>query len=92
MNRVHIIRVKETDEMSNKTEFTVTGEQKIHCDSCEQRIARALRRLPGVFGVEASADSQRVVVEFDAERLGDEELRERLDLLGYEVSDEGGAA
>lgn len=75
--------------VATKTEFTVTGEQTIHCDSCEQRIARALRRLPGVLGVEAGADSQRVAVEFDAERVGDEELRERLDLLGYEV--EGGA-
>lgn len=76
--------------MANKTEFTVTGEQRIHCEGCEQRIDRALKRLPGVLGVEADASSQRMVVEFDAGRVGDEELRERLDLLGYEV--EGGAA
>jgi Cu+-exporting ATPase len=76
--------------MATKTEFTVTGEQTIHCESCEQRITRALRRLPGMLGVEASADSQRVVVEFDAGRVGDGELRERLELLGYEV--EGGAS
>jgi Cu+-exporting ATPase len=76
--------------MATKTEFTVTGEQTIHCESCEQRITRALRRLPGMRGVEASADSQRVVVEFDAGRVGDGELRERLELLGYEV--EGGAS
>ncbi|MGH3088930.1 MAG: heavy-metal-associated domain-containing protein [Rubrobacteraceae bacterium] len=76
--------------MATKTEFTVTGGQRIHCDSCERRIDRALKRLPGVLGVEASADSQRVVVEFDADRVGSGELRERLDLLGYEV--EGGAA
>ncbi len=78
--------------MVNTTEFTVTGEQKIHCEGCEQRIGRALKRLPGVERVEASADSQRVVVEFDPERLGDEELRDRLDLLGYEVTDGTGAA
>jgi copper chaperone len=78
--------------MVNTTEFTVTGEQKIHCEGCEQRIGRALKRLPGVERVEANADSQRVVVEFDPERVGDEELRERLDLLGYEVTDGTGAA
>jgi copper chaperone len=79
-------------EVANAIEFTVTGEQEIHCEGCEQRIGRALRRLPGVLGVEASAQSQRIVVEMDPELVGLEEVRERLDLLGYEVKDEGGAA
>ena len=78
--------------MTQTAQFTVTGEQTIHCEGCEQRIGRGLKRLPGVESVEASADSQRVVVEFDPERVGDEELRERLDLLGYEVTDGTGAA
>ena len=78
--------------MASTTNFTVTGDQKIYCEGCEQRLGRALKRLPGVFRVEAYADSQRVVVEFDSGRVGDEELRERLYLLGYEVTDERGAA
>jgi copper chaperone len=77
--------------MANTTEFTVTGEQKIHCEGCERRIDRALRRLPGILGVEASAESQRVVVEMDPEWVSSEEVRERLDLLGYRVT-EGGTA
>jgi copper chaperone CopZ len=77
--------------MTRTTTFTVTGEQKIHCEGCEQRIDRALRRLPGVGSVEASAESQRVVVETDPDRVGPEQVRERLDLLGYEVTG-GGAA
>lgn len=77
--------------MANTTEFTVTGEQKIHCEGCERRIDRALRRLPGVLGVEASAERQRVVVEMDPDRVSPEEVRERLDLLGYRVTG-GGAA
>ncbi len=73
--------------MANTAEFIVTGEQKIHCEGCEQRIGRALKRLPGVGGVEASAQSQRIIVEMmDPERVGPEQVRERLDLLGYEVS------
>lgn len=78
--------------MASTANFTVTGDQKIHCEGCEQRLGRALKRLPGVSRVEAGADSQRVVVEFDPGRVGDEELRERLYLLGYEVTDERGAA
>jgi copper chaperone len=77
--------------MVNTTEFVVTGEQKIHCEGCEQRIDRALRRLPGVLGVEASSQSQRVLVEMDPERVGPEEVRDRLDLLGYEVTGAGRA-
>ncbi|MDP9440157.1 MAG: heavy-metal-associated domain-containing protein [Actinomycetota bacterium] len=76
--------------MTRTTTFTVTGEQKMHCEGCEQRIDRALRRLPGVRDVEASAESQRVIVEMDPEQVGPEQVRERLDLLGYEVT--GGAS
>lgn len=77
--------------MINTIDFTVTGEQKIHCEGCEQRIDRALRRLPGVQDVEASAETQRVAVTLDPDRIGPEQVRERLDLLGYRVT-EGGAA
>lgn len=78
--------------MTTRASFNVMGEQKIHCEGCEQRIDRALKRLPGVLNVEASADSQRVFVKFDADRVGDEELRKRLDLLGYQVESGGGVA
>ncbi len=77
--------------MADTAEFVVTGEQKIHCEGCEQRIGRALRRLSGVRSVEASAESQRVVVEMDPEQIGPEQVRERLDLLGYGVTGGGGA-
>jgi copper chaperone len=82
---------KEIHTMANTAEFIVTGEQKIHCEGCEQRIDRALRRLPGVLGVDASAQSQRILVEADPEKVSPEEVRERLDLLGYEVTGAGGA-
>lgn len=77
--------------MANTTEFTVTGERKIHCEGCEQQINRALRRLSGVEEVRASADDQRVEVTLDPERVEEEQVRERLELLGYEVTG-GGAA
>ena len=34
--------------MARTLEFTVTGEQKIHCARCEERIGNVLRRLPGI--------------------------------------------
>jgi copper chaperone CopZ len=77
--------------MTRTAEFTVTGDQKIHCEGCEQRIDRALRRLSGVHSVEASAESQRIVVEVDPAQVDTDQVRERLDLLGYEVTGGGSA-
>ena len=77
--------------MTSMAGFRVTGEQKIHCEGCEQRIDRALRRLAGVQDVEASAQSQRVIVEMDLEQVSPGQVRERLEMLGYEVNGGGGA-
>jgi len=72
--------------MMDTVELMVTGEQKIHCGGCEQRIANALRRLGGVQHVRASADTQRVVVAVDTAQIAPGELRARLAALGYEVA------
>jgi copper chaperone CopZ len=74
--------------MTTMMDFTVTGEQDIHCEGCEQRITRALKRLDGVETVEASAQNQHISVETDPEQTGSGQLRDRLDLLGYDVTDD----
>lgn len=71
--------------MADTIEYTVIGEDKLHCEGCEQRVGRALKRLDGVREVEANHRSQRIEVEYDPGQVGEEEIRERLDLLGYEV-------
>jgi copper chaperone CopZ len=68
--------------------FSVVGDQQIHCDGCEQRISRALDRVAGVKTVDASAQRQRLVIETDPTQTSPEQLCERLDLLGYDVTDE----
>jgi copper chaperone CopZ len=73
-------------------DFVVSGEQKIHCEGCEQRIGNALRRLSGVEDVRASAKSQRVEVKLDPDQVDPEEVRDRLEQLGYEVTPQKGAA
>lgn len=73
---------------TNTMNFTVTGEQEIHCEGCEQRISRALKRLDGVMTVNASAQSQRIVIKTNPTQIDPDQLRERLDLLGYEVTNE----
>lgn len=75
-----------TERMTQTVELTVTGEQKIHCARCEQRIANALRGLSGVQDVRASADTQRVVVAIDAGQIAPGDLRAKLAELGYDVA------
>jgi copper chaperone CopZ len=72
--------------MSRAVEFTVTGEQRIHCAGCEERIRRALRRLPGIQEVQASADTQQVVVTLDPGRVTPDQVQAKLEQLGYQVA------
>ncbi len=74
--------------MGRTVDFTVTGEEKIHCAGCEQRIANALRRLPGIQDVQANAQSQRVVVKLDPAQISPEQVRTKLKQLGYQVAPE----
>ncbi len=67
-------------------EFQVFGDEKIHCSGCETRIGFALRRLPGVRDARASAATQRIAVTIDPEQVSPEQVRARLQELGYEVA------
>jgi len=67
-------------------QFEVVGEEKIHCEGCEARIANALRRLPGVAEVQASAETQQVRVTIDPARTSQDEVRARLAQIGYRTA------
>ncbi len=71
--------------MARTLNFIVTGEQKIHCAGCEERIGNALRRLPGIQDVRASGDTQKVVVTFDPDTVSADQVRAKLEQLGYRV-------
>ncbi len=72
--------------MTQTINFTVNDETKIHCAGCEQRIGNALRRLPGILDVQASAETQRVVVTIDPARVHLEQVGQKLERLGYKVA------
>ncbi len=71
--------------MTRTVEFDVIGEQKIHCAGCEATIGTALRRIPGVRNVQSSHHTQRVVVTINPAQVPPEQLRTKLEELGYEV-------
>ena len=74
--------------MVRVVDFTVTGEEKIHCAGCETRIAAALQRVRGVREVQASAETQRVKVTIEPSQVRPEQVREKLEQLGYQVRPE----
>lgn len=73
------------ESVMQTVELKVTSGARINCAGCEQRIANALRRLPGVQDVDASAQAQTVVVGFDPTLVQPDQVRVRLAQVGYEV-------
>jgi copper chaperone CopZ len=71
--------------MAQTLGFMVTGEDRMHCAGCEQRVSNALGRLPGVQEVQASATTQHVLVTVDPSQVGAEQVRSKLEQLGYQA-------
>jgi len=71
--------------MVRTLEFVVMGEEKMHCAGCEQRVRNVLRRLPGVQEVQANATTQQVRVTVDPSQVGAEQIRAKLEQLGYQA-------
>jgi len=69
--------------------YRITGDQKIHCSACEQRVEGGLSRVPGVEEVHASADSQEITVKLDASQIDPQELEATLRHLGYRSAPRG---
>ncbi len=76
--------------MAHTIDFTVTGQEKIHCAACEQRIGNALKRLEGVEHVVASAETQHVQVTINPAKVQEGQVQARLEQLGYEMQPGGG--
>ena len=71
--------------MLKSVTFEVTGEQRLHCEACEQRVARLLKTVEGVGQVRAHVDRQRIDVLFDAAVLDPRSIAERLSEAGYQT-------
>ena len=72
--------------MATNFQFSVIGEQKIHCSSCEERIVRVLKRVPGIQNVLASAGDQHIAVLVDPTRVTAGIVQAKLGEIGYEVA------
>ena len=71
--------------MLKSVTFEVTGEQRLNCAACEERVARLLKTVEGVGQVRAQADRQRIDVLFDTAVLDPKSIAARLSEAGYET-------
>lgn len=65
--------------------YAITGEEKMHCEGCENRVRNALQRLDGVLGVITCIEEQRITVSIDTERVRADQVDARLRQIGYKV-------
>jgi len=59
----------------------------MHCSACAMRLEGLEDDLPGVRMVEASYQKQTLLVEFDDAMVGEEEIRNAIQGLGYTLED-----
>lgn len=65
--------------------FEVTGDQRLACEGCEERVERLLKAFPGVGQVRAQARSQRIEVLFDPAVLDAAAIADRIGKAGYQT-------
>ena len=71
--------------MLQSATLEVIGDQRLHCEGCENRVMRLLKGLPGVARVRAQSSNQQVDVQFDPELLDLTTIADRLAQSGYET-------
>jgi len=78
--------------MYKSVTFEVIGDQKLHCESCENRVTRLLKGVEGVSKVRAQASNQLIEVLFDNAVLDDAAISERLSAAGYQTRTDSSSA
>jgi copper chaperone len=71
--------------MFRSVTFEITGDQRLACGGCEQRVERLLKALPGVRQARAKATDQTIEVLFDTAVLEPTAVADRLGKAGYQT-------
>lgn len=69
--------------MASETTLKVEG---MDCRGCENRLGQALRRLQGVTKADANSRTGEVRVTFDASRIPEAVLVDRIEQAGFRVA------
>jgi copper chaperone len=71
--------------MAQTLEFVIVGDEKVYCSGCEQRVSKAMRRLPGLREVQADATTQHVRVTVGLSQVEAGQVQAELEQLGYQA-------
>ena len=63
----------------------VTGDEKLNCEGCEERVEQALKKESGVQQVRAHSRDQRIQVLFDSKLLDPNAIAQRIAEVGYQT-------
>lgn len=55
------------------------------CQHCAGSIKKAVGELNGISSVQVNLEAQKVVVEYDSEKISEDIIRETIEDNGYEV-------
>lgn len=59
--------------------------ETVSCPSCINKIEGMLKKTKGIEESEVLFNSSRVKVSFDGEEIGTDEIKNKIDQLGYKV-------
>ncbi len=68
-----------------KSTQTVLNVEGMTCSHCSEAIGKALRPVDGVYGVGVDLKAGTVMVVYDADKADIEEIKEKINELGYSV-------
>jgi len=71
--------------MTQTVTFEIIGEQRLHCNGCENAVQRSLSQVSGVRQVKADHRTQRVVVRLEPTQTSAEAIKAKLADAGYEA-------
>jgi len=57
----------------------------MHCDSCARNIESRLKKLKGVFNANVNFANEKATIEFDENKINEDEITEAIEKLGYKV-------
>ncbi len=63
----------------------VVGDDRLHCEGCEERVEQALKKVPGVSQIRARSSNQRIQILFDPGVLDANAIAARVATVGYQT-------
>lgn len=68
-----------------KTTIEIVSVKGMTCAACSAAVERNLSKADGVISASVNLATEKLTVEYDTEKIRMEEIKNRIDKLGYEL-------